>query len=84
MGTHAEPRLLAQHLAQHTVLPPLPRPQPLPEREAKAIMAQVFAGLAYLNRGSTGGPMYPAGLGEGGGGGGGHALPRVIHYDLKP
>jgi hypothetical protein len=53
-------------------------------------MAQVFAGLAYLNRGSTGGPTYPAGLadgggeGGGGGGGGGQPLPRVIHYDLKP
>jgi hypothetical protein len=49
-------------------------------------MAQVFAGLAYLNRGSSGGPTYPAGLGDdaGGGGGGGQALPRVIHYDLKP
>jgi len=48
-------------------------------------MAQVFAGLAYLNRGSSAGPTYPAGLGdEGAAGGGGQSLPRVIHYDLKP
>ncbi|KAI8467739.1 MAG: kinase-like domain-containing protein [Monoraphidium minutum] len=56
---------LDTHLKEHTTLP---------EREARAVMAQVFAGLAYLNRG---------GGGEGGGGGGG-PLPRVIHYDLKP
>jgi serine/threonine protein kinase len=81
----------------HTT-PPSPQPSPdsahtpshhrqtLPEREARAIMAQVFAGLAYLNRGSSGGPTYPAGLGDGGDGGGGpgQSLPRVIHYDLKP
>jgi hypothetical protein len=65
--------------------PPKPaKPQTLPEREARAIMAQVFAGLAYLNRGTTGGPTYPAGLGDSGEGGGGQSLPRVIHYDLKP
>lgn len=44
--------------------------QTLPEREARALIAQVFAGLAYLNG------KRPAG-GEDDG-------PRVIHYDLKP
>lgn len=41
----------------------------LPEREARAIIAQVFSGLAHLNRADGG--AEPCG-------------PRVIHYDLKP
>jgi serine/threonine protein kinase len=43
--------------------------QTLPEREARAIIAQVFAGLAHLNRGDESAD---------------HSGPRVIHYDLKP
>lgn len=44
--------------------------QTLPEREARAIIAQVFAGLAHLNRGDEAAAD--------------HSGPRVIHYDLKP
>lgn len=44
--------------------------QTLPEREARAIIAQVFAGLAHLNR-ADGQAADASG-------------PRVIHYDLKP
>lgn len=44
--------------------------QTLPEREARALITQVFAGLAYLN-----GKRPPGGEDDG---------PRVIHYDLKP
>jgi len=43
--------------------------QTLPEREARAIISQVFAGLAHLNRGDAAADA---------------AGPRVIHYDLKP
>eukprot|EP00775_Hariotina_reticulata_P004997 gene4997-5239_t len=50
----------------------------LPEREARALIAQVFAGLAYLNRPSNSSTSSidaePAAA----------AGPRVIHYDLKP
>ncbi|WIA41189.1 hypothetical protein OEZ86_004804 [Tetradesmus obliquus] len=57
---------LEAHLQQHHTLP---------EREARALIAQVFAGLAYLNRApnSSSGAGGEAGFG-----------PRVIHYDLKP
>lgn len=44
--------------------------QTLPEREARAVIAQVFAGLAHLNR-ADGTAADASG-------------PRVIHYDLKP
>jgi tousled-like kinase len=57
--------------------------QTLPEREARALIAQVFAGLAYLNRApnsSSGG----TGAGAGGAGEAAGFGPRVIHYDLKP
>jgi serine/threonine protein kinase len=62
-----------------------PPTQTLPEREARAIMSQVFSGLAYLNRGGGSGgssECLPAGLH--GGAGGSWGGPRVIHYDLKP
>lgn len=44
--------------------------QTVPEREARALITQVFAGLAYLNG------KRPSGCEDDG--------PRVIHYDLKP
>jgi serine/threonine protein kinase len=50
--------------------------QTLPEREARALIAQVFSGLAYLNR-------APNSSSSGGGDAAGFG-PRVIHYDLKP
>lgn len=55
--------------------------QTLPEREARAIIAQVFAGLAYLNRGGGAAGADDAGGDAAAAAGGG---PRVIHYDLKP
>lgn len=48
----------------------MPALQTLPEREARAIISQVFAGLAHLNR-ADGTAIEASG-------------PRVIHYDLKP
>lgn len=53
--------------------------QTLPEREARAIISQVFSGLAHLNRADEGG-----GGGAGGADGDAASGPRVIHYDLKP
>jgi tousled-like kinase len=50
--------------------------QTLPEREARALIAQVFAGLAYLNRAPN---SSSSSAGDAAGFG-----PRVIHYDLKP
>jgi len=54
--------------------------QVLPEREARALIAQVFAGLAYLNRPPSGShsssDVNPDSAAAAG--------PRVIHYDLKP
>jgi serine/threonine protein kinase len=52
----------------------------LPEREARALIAQVFAGLAYLNRPSNSSHSSSdintdSAVAAG---------PRVIHYDLKP
>jgi tousled-like kinase len=44
--------------------------QTLPEREARAIISQVFAGLAHLNPADGTAPDTSG--------------PRVIHYDLKP
>lgn len=52
--------------------------QTLPEREARAIIAQVFAGLAHLNRADDGGGP------DGGDTSAGGVGPRVIHFDLKP
>lgn len=54
--------------------------QVLPEREARALIAQVFAGLAYLNRPSNSSHSSSdvntdSAVAAG---------PRVIHYDLKP
>jgi serine/threonine protein kinase len=61
---------------------PLLVQQTLPEREARALIAQVFAGLAYLNRAPNSSGSSGAAGGAGGEGVG--FGPRVIHYDLKP